>query len=85
MATQKQLQESAIRKIHKVLNEELDMSSYYWGQLNNIKIDPVYAPKVKFTSGATDTKTHFLSLNATSIPIIIKWLKSIEKKVPKES
>lgn len=83
MATKKELVESGIEKIiNKVLKEESSFARYYQGELNRLTIDSEFLPTVKFTNG-NGQGTKNLNLNNESIPIIIAWLKSIQKKLPR--
>lgn len=83
MATKKQLVESGIEKIvKKVLKEESSFARYYQSELNRLTIDSEFLPTVKFTNGVGQG-TKNLNLNNESIPIIIAWLKSIQKKLPR--
>ena len=78
--TKKQLIESAVAKItKKVMNEEYN---YYTSELGRLQIDAEYSPTIVVGNG-NGQKTKTISINRESLPILIKWLKSIEKKLPR--
>lgn len=83
MATKKQLVESSIEKIvKKVLKEESSFARYYQNQLNALKFDTETSPSIVISNGVGQA-TKNLNLNNESIPILISWLKSIQKKLPR--
>lgn len=74
--------ESGIEKIvAKVLSENAAEARYYSNQLSRLDIDPTHFPTIKITNG-NGQGINTLSLNSVSIPIIIKWLESIQSKLP---
>lgn len=73
----KQLVETKIRKIVKeVLSEETLSSAFYSGELNKLDPSNEYGVKVMFSD--SNGKTKYMSLNAESIPLIIKFFKKFK-------
>lgn len=83
---EKILVEKVIRPmVKRMLNEDENSVNYYKSELSKVVIDPVYGAKVKFFSGDKGQDSKHISLNSESVPIIIAWLKTNLKNMPKPS
>lgn len=70
-----------VKVLKKYINEvqrEMLKEDYYSNELNRLKLDSIYSPKVQI-SDSEGNKTKTLDVNLESIPVLITWLKKVAK------
>ena len=80
MKTKQQIFEDKVRRIVKeeLMNE--DATQYYKNELAKVDINSEYYPICKIKSGEADGQTKNFNINLESIPVLITWLKMVQKK-----
>lgn len=73
-----QLKERLRPIVESILREDIPIkSTYYAGQLSKIDIAARYAPWVQF--GSEGQRTNNMNLTTESIPVLIAWLKKVQR------
>lgn len=82
-AKQERLKRAIQPLVESILREDGSGYNYYKSELNKIKIDSEYSPKLQINDGSTGAKTNWLSITRETLPVLIEWLQSIESQLPR--